>query len=249
MKRLTIIFLLSSCAAFAQEDNSFSGGNTEDTSEFKYNAFKERVYFWQMEKNWKFSPLEVFNAVPSLGIDLETVMKPGLSFQYGAAFIPSFLQFAVGSQDDQFNWMNGYKVRFESRWSGFRRPNMYVSGEISLRHLVINDETSFGMEGDGWGNYAYFINQDMLYHRFSTQFNFKWGMQKYFDNSFVVDMFVGMSLRRNNVISGSDAPLGGEPQIWWNRFEWRLEDGYSFGYMMPIVGLKFGWHQNARRNL
>lgn len=246
---------ISSCAVFAQEDISSQEGYTgakkdpTDTSEFKYNAFKEKVYFWQLEKNWKLSPFDIFNAVPALGIDLETKMKPGFSFQYGAAFIPSFLQVAVGDQQNQFNWMNGYRLRVESRWSGFRKKNIYLSSELSFRHLIISGETPFGMEGDGNGNFAYFINQDMLFHRFTTQFNFKFGIQKVFSNRLVLDMYTGLSLRRNNVISGSRPPEGGEAQDWWNMFDWRLRDGHKFGYAMPIIGLRLGWHKCAKKNL
>jgi hypothetical protein len=256
VRQLFTILFISSCAVFAQEDifsgDGYSGAQKDapqDTSEFTYNAFQEKIYFWQMEKNWKLSPFDLLNSVPSLGIDLETTMKPGLSFQYGAAFIPSFLQFAVGSQEDQFNWMNGYRLRFESRWYGFRRPNLYMSGEMAFRHLVINERTPFGMEGDGSGNFAYFINEDMLYHRFSTHFNYKIGVQKVFDNQFVMDLFMGFSLRRNNVLSGSQGPEGGEAQGDWNRMSWTLENGHKFGFAMPIIGLRLGWHKDAKPNL
>ena len=77
----------------------------------------------------------------------------------------------------------------------------------------------------------------------------KWGVQHVFDNNIVLDMFLGLSLRRNNVITGSSGPEGGEAQAWWNRFEWTLEDGHKFGYAMPIIGLRFGWHKDAKENL
>jgi hypothetical protein len=253
VKRLLTICLISSCATYAQEDISSNTISEEgqDTVAFTYNAFKEKVYFWQMEKNWKLSPFDIFSAVPTFGIDLETTMKPGISFQYGAAIIPSFLQFTTGSSFfDSYNWMNGYRLRFESRWSGFKKPNIYVSTELAFRHLLINNETSFGMEGDGFGNFAYFINQDMLYHRFSTHLNVKYGLQKVFDNNLVLDMFAGISVRQNNVIEGSKRPDGGaQAQEWWDVFNWRLEDGHRFGYVTPIMGLRIGWHKEAKANL
>lgn len=242
MKHILIIFVLSSCAVFAQED--FSSSEKNDSLE--YNVFEETVPFWRMEKNWKLTPFDVFNFIPTLGVDLETKMTPNLSFQYGAAFIPSFLTVMSGPTEEQFNQMNGYRIRFESRWWGFKRPKIYVSSELAFRHLIIKDETAFGMEGDGNGNFAYFINQEMLYHRFSTHFNFKMGYQKVFSNSMVLDLFWGMSFRRNNVLTGSTPPEGGEAQIWWNPLEWRLENRHKFGYATPIVGFRIGWNVPAK---
>src|SRR5690606_35599642 len=97
---------------------------------------------------------------PTFGVDHEVKMNSRTSFQFGAAFIPSFMQFTVGDQQDQFNWMNGYRLRYEARFFGFKRPAFYLSTEISMRHLIISDETAFGMEQDQFGNYAYFINQN-----------------------------------------------------------------------------------------
>jgi hypothetical protein len=148
---------MSSCASFAQEDFSSS----EDSLE--YNVFKETVPFWRMEKNLKFSPFDIFSAVPAIGVDLEMKMKPGLNFQYGAAFVPSFMQFLVGGDEQQFNWMNGYKLRFESRYFIFQKKNLYVAAELAARHLIISDDTRVGMEGDGEGNFAFFIKQNQRF--------------------------------------------------------------------------------------
>ncbi|MEO9533428.1 MAG: hypothetical protein ABJG68_00405 [Crocinitomicaceae bacterium] len=243
MKKLLSILLLSSCATFAQEDFS----SPKDSLE--YNVFKETVPFWRLEKNWKFSPFDVFSAVSTVGLDLETVVKPGLSFQYGAAFIPSFLQFTVGNSNDQFNWMNGYKVRFESRYSAFRREGLYLSGELAFRHLIISDVTPVGMEGDGFGNFAYFINHEMIYHRFSSHANIKMGFQKIISNKLCVDVFAGMSFRVNNVFTNSDGPSEGVPQFNWNRFDWTLINHHIYGYAMPIVGLRLGIHSPAKADI
>jgi hypothetical protein len=234
---------MSSCASFAQED--FSSSDT--TKEEHYNTFKERVYFWQMEKNLKVSPFDIFSAVPSLGADLEVKMSEGVSFQYGAAYIPSFFQFTVGQEDDQFQWMNGYKLRFESRFWGFRRPNMYVSTEMSIRHLIISDDISFGMEGDGMGNFAYFIKENITFHRFSTHFNVKLGFQKVLPSNFVIDWYAGLSFRRNNVLSQGTSVEGGVQQFTWNRLEWTLRNKHKFGYALPITGFRIGYHFPSKK--
>jgi hypothetical protein len=245
VKIFTLILLFSSCACFAQED--FSSLEVKDSTD--YNAFKEHVPYWRMEKKWKFSPFDVFSIIPSFGVDHEVKMHSGLSFQFGAAVIPSFLQFAVGNEAEQFDWMNGYRLRFESRFWGFKKPRLYIATEISMRHLIISDETNFGMEGDGNGNFAYFIKQSMIYNRFSTHFNLKMGWQFLFAEKLVVDTYIGLSFRRNNVISNSTPPEGGEAQVTWNRFEWELRNKQKFGYAVPIAGLKIGWHYAAKAAL
>lgn len=202
-----------------------------------------------MEKNWKLTPFDIFSAIPTFGVDHEVKMTPFHSFQFGAAFIPSFLQFLVGDQEERFNWMNGYRLRFESRFWGFKKPHVYVSTELSFRHLVINEKTAFGMEGDGMGNFAYFINQDMLYHRFSTHINLKIGWQFVLGKSMVMDIYTGLSLRRNNVFSNSEGVPGGVAQNWWNILDWELRDGHSFGYATPIVNFRMGWHIPAKGDL
>lgn len=235
--------MMSSCVSFAQEDFS----SPKDS--LSYNTFKETVPFWRMEKIWKFSPFDVFSAVSSLGMDLETVVKPGLSFQYGAAFIPSFLQFSVGNQQNQFNWMNGYKVRFESRFTAFRKEGLYLSGELAFRHLIISDLSPIGMEGDGFGNFAFFINHEMVYHRFSSHLNFKIGLQRILTNRMCIDLFAGMSFRVNNVYTNSEKPIGGSQQFNWNRYQWNLTNHHFFGYAMPIVGLRIGIHSPAKADI
>jgi len=243
MNKVLFILLLSSCAIHAQED--FSSSDT--TKEEHYNTFKEKVYFWQMEKNLKVSPFDIFSAVPALGADLEVKMSEGVSFQYGAAFIPTFMQFTVGGETDQFNWMNGYKLRFESRFWGFKRPNMYVSTEVSLRHLIISDDISYGMEGDGMGNFA-FRSEDITFHRFSSHFNFKIGFQKVLSSRFVLDWYAGLSFRRNNVLAEKSPEVeGGVQQFTWNRFEWTLRNKHKFGYALPITGFRIGYHFPAKK--
>ena len=244
MKKLALILFLSPCVLVAQGDILSPKDSTS------YNVFKETVPFWRMEKNLKFSPLDVFSAVSTLGVDLETVMKPGLSFQYGAAFIPSFLQLSVGNSAQQFNWMNGYRLRFESRFSGFKKESFYVSTEFSFRHLVIGDVMAVGMEGDGNGNFAYFINEKVTVNRFSSHFNVKFGFQMLSIANVIVDMYGGMSFRFNNVrASQATVPEGGVLQPNWNRFEWNVSDGHNFGYAMPIIGMRVGIHWPAKPDI
>jgi hypothetical protein len=244
LKKFLLILFLSPCALVAQGDILSSKDS------LSYNVFKETVPFWRMEKNLKFSPFDIFSAVSTIGADLETVMKPGLSFQYGAAFIPSFLQFTVGNSFQQFNWMNGYRLRFESRFSGFKNESFYVSTEFSFRHLIIGDELSVGMEGDGEGNFAYFMNDNITVNRFSSHFNVKFGFQLLSKANVVVDWFGGMSFRFNNVIaSQATIPEGGVIVPNWNRFDWELTDGHNFGYAMPIIGMRVGIHWPAKPDI
>lgn len=245
MKRLLLILLSSSCVALAQEDDSFQA-----LEKVNYNAFQEHVPFWRMERNLKLSPFDIVSAIPTLGADLEVFMKRELSFQFGAAYVPSFMQFMVGSNENQFDWMHGYRLRFENRYFGLRRENVYVSAEVSLRHLIISDEVRYGMEGDEWGNFAYFLNESTTFHRFSTQFNFKIGVQKKLGKKGIIDLYTGLSLRRNNVLSNvGQAPEGGVLLNDWNLFEWTLQNKHKFGYALPILGFRMGWHWPCKKGM
>lgn len=243
MKRIVFILLVSSCAANAQEDTSLN----EDS--LSYNTFQETVPFWRMEKNLKFSPFDVLSAVSTIGVDLETKMSPTISFQYGAAFIPSFMQFIVGGDDFQYDYMNGYRLRFENRYFGFNKESRYAAIEGSFRHLIIGDETPVGMEGDEFGNFAFFINEQVTYNRFTTQINTKYGFQKIISKKLAIDCYVGISFRYNFVRANKTFTEGGVPQGNWNFFEWNLEDGHTFGYAMPIAGFKMGLHWPAKPDL
>lgn len=264
MKNLiTILVIVSSCASYAQEDIFFEDSSTailndtpQDISKFTYNAFREKVHFRQMEKNWKVTPFDFVNIYPMLSVDLETKMKPGLSFQYGIGFIPDFLQIVASNRllESAYDWMYGYRLRFESRWFGFKKPEVYVSGEISFRHLIIQEETIFGFECENpfGGNCAYQMKQEMLYNRFSTHFNIKTGWQKIQRNGLIVDYYAGLSFRRNNVISNSPVPEGGSSNftpLWQTNTGWILEDGHKFGFVTPIIGVRIGWHVPAKRNI
>lgn len=251
MKKTILLLLLFSGTAFAQEDTTqtATSNSIEETEEkFEYNVFKERIYWWQMEKNWKISPFEIMSAIPTFGVDLETRMTPKLSFQYGAAFVPSYFQFFVREGENGFNSMNGYKLRFESRAHLFKKPNRYFATELSFRHLIINDDVAFGQEGDGNGNFAFFTTENVTAHRLTTQLNLKLGINKVYENGFVVDFYGGFSLRRNNVV-GRSLPTAEQTVDAWNPFNWTLTRGHNFTYITPIIGLKFGFNRPAKKNL
>ncbi|UKN00719.1 hypothetical protein K6119_13360 [Paracrocinitomix mangrovi] len=243
----TILLILSSCVVMAQED-SFS---SQKDSVIEYNVFKEHVPYWRLEKAWKFSPFDLFSVVPTVSVDHEVKMTPELSFQFGVGVIPSFMQFSVGNDWGRFKSMNGYRVRFESRFWGFKNPHLYMASELSMRHLIIANEVTYGMEPDDFGNFAYFVTQDELFNRFTTQFNLKIGMQRLAGDKVLVDFYGGISFRRNNVDRISDPPELGTSQnlFWGNMLNWQLSDGFRSGFVTPVIGLKIGWLKPARADI
>lgn len=247
MKKALFIMLLFSGTAFAQEDTT----QQVQEEKFEYNVFNERIHWWQLEKNWKLSPLEIISAVPTFGLDLETKMTPQLSFQYGAAFIPSSFQFLTSNalEEDGFNSMNGYKLRFEARAYVLKKPNRYFSAELSFRHLIINDDFRIGMEGDNNWNFAYFINENRTVNRMSTQLNFKYGINKVCESGFVIDFYTGISLRRNAIIGMQPFEADGVLMPNWNPFSWELSPGHKFSYVTPVVGFKLGFNRPAKSNI
>jgi hypothetical protein len=245
MKKAILILFMCAGIVYAQDRTK----NVVEEEKFEYNAFKEKVYFWQLEKNWKVTPLEVVSAVPTFGIDLETTMKERMSFQYGAAFIPSFFQPAVGDNPNQFDRMNGYKLRFEGRIYPFKKETRYFSSELSFRHLIIRDEMAVGQEPDMNGNFAYFTTEDVRAHRFSTQLNLKMGIQKVYENRFVLDFYWGLSLRNNSVAGLNTLADDAEVQGDWNSMGWVIERGHVRNYAVPMVGIKLGFHTPAKKNL
>jgi hypothetical protein len=244
MKTTILIFSLFAATAFGQEQVEEFNSEIDSVT---YNVFTEKVQFWQMEKMFKFSPFDVISAIPTFGLDLETTMKSGTSFQYGAAFIPSAFQPIVREGENGFRWMNGYRLRFESRFYTFKKPSRYISTEASFRHLIISDDASIGMEGDGNGNFAYFTKENKLYNRFSMQINTKLGFEKIY-GKFVLDFYGGLSLRYNKTAT-RDVENGGELQSDWNPLGWDLSGGRGFTYATPIIGLKLGFRVPPKKNL
>lgn len=229
MKKLALVgFMFLSFAVSAAEGDST---RTEETWSFA-NA----------EKRIKFSPLEIFNSVPTIGADLDVSYKDGIRFQAGFGLVPSFLQPSTGRLiEERFNWMGGYKLRGESKFFVLKKPNRYFSLELSMRHLIIRDEIAIGMEGDGNGNFAYFQDELMTFNRFNTQIAFKYGFEKTWESGFLIDFYAGLAIRQNYVISGSKIPEGGVPQGNWNVMGWDLRDGYKFNYPTPILGFRLGY--------
>ena len=245
MKKAILILFMSAGFIYAQDSTKTS---TED-KKYEYNVFKEKVYFWQLEKNWKITPLEIISAVPTIGLDLETKMKDRMSFQYGVGLIPSFFQPSVGDNVNQFNRMNGYKLRVEARIFPFKKTSRYYSSELAFRHLIINDDMAVGQEPDDFGNFAFFTTENVTAHRFSTQLNLKMGIQKVYENRFVLDFYWGLSLRNNSVAGLNTLADDAEVQGDWNSLGWVIQRGHMRSYAIPMVGIKLGFHTPAKKNL
>jgi hypothetical protein len=245
MKTISSIILMLSCALISAQDNTPGA-----------DSIKTPWTFATAEKNLKFTPMEVLSIIPTFGADLEVNLDNKISLQAGvAAVIPTF-QHLAGTENGLFNKMGGYRLRAESRFFVFKKTGHYLATEISFRHLIINDEIGIGMEPstqvDQWGNvqqnFAYFINTDMIFHRFTKAVNFKYGIQKKFQNGFVLDFYTGVSIRNNNTRTWSDIPEGGTLQVTNAGMGWRLGDRISNGYITPMVGLKLGFGlPNGRR--
>lgn len=238
MKTITSFILMLSCALVSAQDNTTAA-----------DSITTPWTFATAQKNLKFTPLEVLSIIPTFGADLEVSMDNKISLQGGvAAVIPTF-QHLAGSDNGLFNKMGGYRLRAESRFFVFKKTGHYFATEISFRHLIIRDQIGIGMEPstqiDQWGNvqqtFAYFINTDMTFHRFTKSFNLKYGIQRTFPNGFVLDFYTGLSIRNNNTRTWSDIPEGGTIQMTNAGLGWRLGDRVSNGYITPMIGLKLGF--------
>lgn len=234
MKNLvTLLFVVSSCLVFSQ-----TADNETDSLR------SAEPWTWaNATKYVKFSPLEVFSVVPTFGIDYEVKMKNGSGLQAGIAGIPPTLQILAGEAFNGYDKMGGYKLRFEGRAYMPVKTNRYISGGISFRHLIIRDIVAVGMEeviGEfGEPTFAYFMNVPMVFNRFNTHFEFKYGFQKVIDNSVLIEMYMGLSLRSVRVQTNSELPNGsGFPD---QRGMWTLTDGHKLTYPVPIFGFKFGF--------
>ncbi len=238
MKTITSILLMLSCALISAQDNT--PGTDSIPTPWSFGA---------AEKNIKFSPFEVLSIIPTFGADLEVNMDRKISLQGGVAVVLPAFQYLAGSENGLFDKMGGYRLRAESRFFVFKKPGRYIATEFSFRHLIINDEIGIGMEPsnqiDQWGNvqqnFAYFINTDMTFHRFTKTFNFKYGIQRTYQNRFVLDFYTGFSIRNNSTRTWSDIPEGGTLTDRNNGLGLRLGDRISSGYITPIIGLKLGF--------
>lgn len=191
----------------------------------------------------KFTPLDVFSVVPTLGLDYEVKMKNETSLQAGIGYIPSFLQIMSGEGFNDYTWMRGYRLRLEGRLFMPVRTNQYLAFGASFRHLIIKDDVALGMEAftdnQGQTDFAYFVNTPMVFNRFSTNFDLKYGFQREFSNVFIVDFFMGLSLRNINVQSNTKIPDGA--QVPPDRGAWTLVDNHKLTYPIPIMGFKIGF--------
>jgi len=234
MKNLcAVVFLLTS---------SFVIGQTQEAETDSIDSVEPWTWA-NATKYVKFSPLDVFSVVPTFGIDYEVKMKNGSGLQAGIAGVPPTLQILAGEAFNGYDKMGGYKLRFEGRAYMPVKTNRYISAGLSFRHLIIRDVVAVGMEeviGEfGQSTFAYFMNVPMVFNRFNTHFEFKYGFQKVIQNSVVIEMYMGLSLRSIRVQSNSEIPLGaGLPD---QRGLWTLADGHKLTYPVPIFGFKFGF--------
>lgn len=228
---LTIGFVLSISILFGQAVNETDSTTTDRNA---FNGAKRIV---------KFSPFDLFSAVPTFGADMEFFEKNGAALQVGVAAIPSTFQILASDAFSGYDRMSGYRLRAEGRLYMPKRPNRYMAFGLSFRHIIIRDEIAVGMEGtDGdWGqrNYAYFINTPMTFHRFNTNYEVKFGYQKLMGKTLIMDFYTGLSIRNINVQSRSEIPVGGE--IPDQGGVWTLHDNYKLTYPTPIIGFKIGF--------
>jgi hypothetical protein len=259
MKLLTIIGIFFSCAAFAQEKKTANSGYDDliDPSQVEETPMGDEAtdvkWSWKSAtKIIKVNPLEICSVIPTLAADLELSLPCDfMRLQTGAGFAPDYIQFMSGGGDSRFDQMNGYNLRIEPRFFLFTGKHHYLSTEVYFRHFIIKDVVAVGMEPtyDEWNipTFAYFINTDMLFHRFNGRLTFKYGMQHTFRNGFTIEGYTGLSLRKTNVISNSEYPEGGVPRGSWNGFEWNLVDGHTNQYFTPVMGIKLGLQVNRKK--
>lgn len=239
MKTIVCIFAMFSCAQLSAQEIHPTGPDSVTTP----------WTFAAAQKNIKFSPFDLFSAVPTVGADLEVSLKDNIRLQGGAAVILPGLQFTGMTNASMFDKMGGYRLRAESRFFSFKKPTRYFATELSFRHLIIKDNIGIGMEPstqiNEWGveqqTFAYFVKTDMVFHRFNTTFNLKYGYEKTFANGFVIDLYAGLSMRKIYTRTWTDIPEGGTIPAINQGFGWNLGDKVSNMYITPIVGLKLGF--------
>jgi hypothetical protein len=233
---LSTLLVFCFCAVNAQESDSL---------------IKEEVIPWTLkgaQKYWKFSPLDVFSAVPTFGTDVEVEMSDNFSLQVGVGVIPTFFQFMANEDIGGYNRMGGYKLRSEGRFYMPVRTNRYLAVGLTVRHIVIQDEILIGMEPSPgqWGQteFAYFQETPMVFHRLNTNLDLKFGFQNVRPGGLLLDFYAGLSIRSVRVRSNSDIPAGGDFPM--NRGVWTLSDNHNLTYPTPIVGVKIGFAQKSR---
>jgi hypothetical protein len=193
------------------------------------------------DKIVKLSPFDYISVIPTFGADVEVKMPQSTSLQFGAAVIPSFLQYLSSEAFNDYDRMGGYRLRTEGRLYMPVKTERYLAFGLTFRHLIIRDDFAVGMEGVtnefGMEEFAYFKNVPMVFHRFNTFVDTKIGVQRENEN-FAIDFYAGLSIRYIKVRSNSEVPAGsGMPE---RRGVWTLRDGHSLTYPTPIIGLKIG---------
>lgn len=220
-------------------NNSYS-----QTDSLKASSEPIEWNFRDSKKIIKVSPGNIFSQIPMFGADLEFTYKNDISFQVGAAIIPSFFQLQVGDLLNDFDRLSGYNLRGESRFYILKKPNHYLAAGVNFRHLIIKDDVPVGMNAVGENpqqqDFEYFINTKMRFHRFNTDVNLKWGFQRTFAKHFVFDFYAGLSLNTIGVQSFSKIPSGGIVADNWNN-QFTLVDNFRESNIRPLIGFKFGY--------
>lgn len=222
---------------------AFNASANIDEDSTATNASSEPWTFKGAQKIIKISPLDIFSVVSTLGLDVEMKLKNRSSLQIGAAVVPSFMQVLAGEEFNAYDRMGGYKLRAESRFYTPNFSKFYFAAGISFRHLIIRDEVAIGMEGVSNGvfeepDFAYFVNTPMVFNRFNSNIDAKWGLQLETEGNFAFDFYCGLSFRTVFVQTNSTIPEGG--RIAEMRGAWTLNDNHRFFYPIPIFGVKIG---------
>ena len=114
------------------------------------------------QKIIKISPFDYISVIPTFGADLEVKMPQSTSLQFGAAVIPSFLQYLSSEMFNDYDRMGGYRLRTEGRLYMPVKTERYLAFGLTFRHLIIRDDFAVGMEGVtnefGMEEFAYFQN-------------------------------------------------------------------------------------------
>lgn len=198
--------------------------------------------FRSAEKIIKISPLNLMSFVPTVGLDLEVQLKERRSIQVGAAIIPTFMQVLTLEEFNGYESMGGYHLRGEGRFYTPSFPKFYYAAGFYFRHLIIRDDVPIGMEGVtdefGQSTFAYFKNTPMVFNRFNTNLDIKWGVQLRSNEKLAFDFYCGLSLRNVWVQSSSSIPEGG--MVPEQQGSWRLVDNHTMFYPIPIAGIKIG---------
>ncbi|NOQ70567.1 MAG: hypothetical protein GQ574_01110 [Crocinitomix sp.] len=200
------------------------------------------------QKYWKFSPLDIFSAVPTFGTDVEVKVNEIFAVQVGVGLVPTFFQFMANDEIGGYDRMGGYKLRAEGRFYMPIKTNRYLAVGMSVRHIIIRDEVAIGMEPfqTQWGgtDFAYFQETPMLFNRLNTNLDLKFGFQKIKKGGLVLDFYAGLSIRAVQVRSNSEIPAGGN--FTDRGGVWNLSNNHNLTYPTPIVGFKIGFAQKQK---